>query len=437
MTSSRQMHLGCFMFGTGAFIPGWRIPDAADNNERLSSLQAIAAQAERAKFDMIFLADNLASLPGYHPSEVAKLEPFSLLSALSVTTKHIGLAGTLNVNFSEPYNAARTLATLDHLSDGRAAWNVVTAAIPEYIDNYGRPGPTDGGFSHDERYAIADEYISVVKKLWDSWSDDAFVRDRRSGVFFDATKVASINHTGTYFSVKGPLNVSRPPQGHPVTIQAGSSPAGQDCAAKHAEIVFTVQQDLTEAKIFYAGLKSRVAAAGRDPEHCKVMPGLFPVIGETHEEAHAKLERLMSYVDPQVALGTISTRFAHDVSRYPLDGPLPQLPKPTTYSQVMLAKAEREGLTWRQLYNIMAIGRGYIVAVGSATEVADFMELWFRERACDGFIVTPSHFPGGFEDFVQLLTPELQQRGLFRREYQGSTLREHLGLPKPISPQRI
>ncbi|MGE3147695.1 MAG: LLM class flavin-dependent oxidoreductase [Pseudorhodoplanes sp.] len=429
--AKRQLHLGLFLFGTGAFLAGWRIPGATDNNEDIASLQRIAAQAERAKFDLVFLADNLACLLDYHPSEMAKLEPMVELSALGVLTSHIGLGGTVSTSFSEPYNVARMVSSLDHVSRGRAAWNVVNASIPESAENFGRPKPIHDEFSHDERYEIAGEFIQVVKALWDSWSDDAFVRDRGSGMFVDPSKVRPINHQGKYFSVKGPLNSSRPPQGHPVIIMAGSSPAGQRCAARHAEMVFTNQQTVPEAKIFYDGIKQQAAAAGRKPDHCNIMPGLFPIVAPTREEARAKLEKMATYIDDRLALGTLAVRFGHDMSQFPLDGPMPVLPKQTSYSRLQFARAERENLTWRQLYNILAISRGYCVACGSPTDVADLMEEWLTERACDGFMITASHFPDGFRDFTDLVVPELQRRGIFRKEYRGSTLRDHLGLPRP------
>jgi FMN-dependent oxidoreductase (nitrilotriacetate monooxygenase family) len=428
-SQARQLHLGVFVYGTGAFLAGWRLPDAFDNNESIRNLCDIVATAERGMFDMVFFADNVAFNPGGHPSEQAKLEPTTLLAALAMCSKHIGLGGTVSTTFSDPYNVARSFSSIDHISGGRAAWNVVTSSSEEGAKNFGKALPP-----HEERYRIADEFVSVVKKLWDSWQDDAFVRDRENGVFIDTSKVKPINHEGQYFSVAGALNSSRPPQGHPVILQAGSSGPGIDFAAKHAEVVFTVQQDIDEAREFYADIKRRVVAAGRDPSHCKVMPGVFPVVAATHDEAHARLDHLTSFIDEKIAMGTISSRFGHDMSKYPLDGPLPDLPKSElsqSYSRVMFSRARRENLTWRQVYNLMAVGRGFIIPCGSPDEVADVMEEWFRKEACDGFIVTPSDFPTGFNTFTDLVIPTLQKRGIFRTEYQGSTLREHLGLPRP------
>ncbi len=425
----RQLHLGVFIHGTGAFLAGWRLPGAFDDNESIANMCEIVATAERGKLDMAFIADNVVFNPTNHPSEMAKLEPTTQLAALAMCSKHIGLGGTVSTSFSDPYNVARIFSSLDHISGGRAAWNVVTSNTEEAAQNFGKSLPP-----HDERYKIADEFLSVVLRLWDSWQDDAFVRNRQTGVFVDASKIQPLKHQGKYFGVAGALNSSRPPQGHPVILQAGSSGPGMDFAAKYAEVVFTVQQDVDEARTFYAELKRRVAAAGRDPDHCKVLPGIFPVVGRTRAEAGAKLQHLLSLIDEKIALGTISTRFGHDVSKYPLDGPLPDLPNTEggrSFWPVMQARAKRENLTWRQIYNEMAVGRGYIVPCGAPEDLADLMEELFVKRACDGFIVTPPDFPSGFNDFVDLVIPALQKRGLFRTEYTGNTLREHLGLPRP------
>jgi FMN-dependent oxidoreductase (nitrilotriacetate monooxygenase family) len=431
MVDKRQLHLGVFMFGTGALIPGWRLPGATNNNEDIETFQKITIEAEQAKFDMVFVADNLSSELKDHPSEIAKLEPVTLLSALAVSTKFIGLGGTISTSFSDPYNVARMISSLDHISRGRAAWNVVTASIPTYEANFGRFDRVQAPQSHDERYKLADEFVGVVKKLWDSWSDSAFLRDRESGQFVDEAKVRAINHVGDYFSVRGPLNSSRPPQGNPVLIQAGSSLAGQQFAASHADVVFTAQQNLDEAQSFYSGLKSLVAAAGRDPQQCQILPGLFPIVAPSRQEAKDKLEMMVGYLDERATMGTISLRFHHDMSQYPLDGPMPVLPTQSSQSKVMFSMAARQNLTWRELYTIMAVGRGYLMPCGSPADVADLMEEWFVAQGCDGFIVTPSHFPDGFQDFTRLVVPELQRRGIFRTDYAGSTLRDHLGLARP------
>jgi FMN-dependent oxidoreductase (nitrilotriacetate monooxygenase family) len=425
----RQLHLGAFLYGTGAFLAGWRLPGAFDDNENIRNLCEIVATAERGKFDMVFFADGVGFNPSGHPSEMAKLEPTTLLAALAMCSKHIGLGGTVSTSFSDPYNVARMFSSVDHISGGRAAWNVVTSSSQSAAKNFGKRLPL-----HEERYKIADEFVSVVKKLWDSWQDDSFVRNRETGVFLDPSKIRPINHEGKYFSVAGALNCSRPPQGHPVIIQAGSSDAGMDLAAKYAEVVFTVQQDVDEAREFYNDLKRRVIAAGRDPDHCKVLPGLFPVVARTRAEAHAKLQQFISFIDEKIAIGTISVRFGHDMSKYPLDGPLPELPKSElsqSFSRVMFSRAKRENMTWRQIYSLLAVGRGYIIPCGTPDDVAAVMEEWFVQKACDGFIVTPSDFPRGFNDFVNLVIPTLQKRGLFRKDYVGKTLREHLGLPRP------
>lgn len=431
MNTKRQLSLGVFAYGTGSFMSGWRIPGSTQNNEDIEVLASIAATAEKAKFDLFFVADSLESVPTAHPSEQAKIDPVVLLSALSSRTRSIGLGGTVSTSFSDPYNTARSFSSLDHVTHGRAAWNVVTGSSPIGAANFGRELPP-----HGVRYQIADEYVGVVKKLWDSWEDDAFVRDTESGTFIDHSKVHTIDHKGKYYSVRGPLNSSRGPQGRPVIIQAGSSEAGQEFAAKHAEVIFTVQQDIDDAAAFYRGLKEKVVEAGRSADQCLIMPGVFPIVAPTREEAHAKLQAFMEYVDDKSAMGILSTRFGHDMSQFPLDGPLPELPPSDlsqSYSKAAYALAKRQNLTWRQLYNIFAVGRGYIVACGTPEDIADMMQEWLDAKAADGFIITPSHYPAGFGDFVDLVVPELQRRGLFRKEYQGHTLRDHLGLTRPAS----
>jgi FMN-dependent oxidoreductase (nitrilotriacetate monooxygenase family) len=426
------MHLGVFAIGTGNHIAGWRFPGAGTSSEDFPLIQGIAEAAEQAKFDFIFFADNVACMPDDHPGLMLRFEPLTLLGALAATTRRLGLVATASTTYSEPYNLARAFASLDHLSRGRAGWNVVTSASAAAAGNFGR----DDTPPHDTRYEMAIEFVDVVKGLWDSWEAGARVLNRETGQYYDRSKVHILDHQGKYYKVRGPLNASRPPQGQPVIVQAGSSSSGQELAARFAEIMFTVQHDIGEAQKFYADMKSRVVSLGRSPDHFKILPGFFPIVGRTDEEARAKLNELMKFVDPSSALRTMSERYGHDMSQYPLDGPVPDLPlseRVQSYAQVLIAKARREGYTLRDLYNNMAVARGYVVASGSPKTVADMMEEWFLGGAADGFILTPAHFPQAFADFIDLVVPELRRRRLFRADYHGTTLRDHLGLPEPAN----
>lgn len=427
-----QMHLGVFALATGHHADGWRMPGALTRADDFPSLLGIAQIAERAKLDFIFFADAPSSAPDGPPGFMLNLEPMTLLGALAACTSRIGLVATVSSTFTEPYNLARYIASLDRISQGRAGWNVVTTSDAPSAANFGRELPL-----HDLRYEIADEYLRVVQGLWDSWEDGAVVADAATGQYLDKTKRHAIDHAGTHFRVKGPLSIARSPQGHAVIVQAGSSGAGQAFAAKHAEIVFTVQQDIGEAERFYRGLKEKAAEAGRSPDHLKIMPGIFPVVGRTEAEARAKYAMFRSYIRPGAALAAMSQRLGHDVSAYPMDAPFPLLPDSKTgtqtYAKVMYAKAQREGLTLRDIHDLFAMSRGYVLAVGTPQQVADVMEEWLTRRACDGFMLTPAYFPGELESFCDLVVPELQRRGLFRTDYAGTTLRSHFGLPVPKS----
>lgn len=437
MSQLRQMHFAVFVQGTGNHIAGWRMPGAHDSNEDIGVLQEIAATAERGKFDMLFFADGLATkVKGDHPSFVTRIEPMTCLAALAMNTKHIGLGGTVSSTYSEPYTVARQFTSLDQVSKGRAAWNVVTTSNAGAAANYSR----DHHPAHDDRYDIANEFVDVVKGLWDCWDDDAVVRDRSTGTFVDHTKVHPLNHKGAHFKVAGPLNMSRSPSGRPVIIQAGASKAGQDFAARHAEVVFGVFHDREEAAGNYRSFKSLLPKYGRSADDCKVLIGVMPIIGETDAAARATLNELQSFLDSDNALALVSARVGHDLSAYPLDGPVPDLP-PTDMShgfyKTLLAAARRENMTLRDLYNLVAAARGHWVLPGSVKTIADTLEQWFTTGAADGFIVMPAWFPQQFDAFVDQVVPELQRRGLFRTEYAGTTLRENLGLARPASPPRV
>lgn len=427
--TKKQMHLGLFLQGAGHHVSGWRHPDAESGSENFDLLRRVAKEAEDAKFDMIFLADGLTSGVDAHPSMVARFEPLTLLSALAMVTDKIGLAATASTTYGEPYHTARAFASIDHLSHGRAAWNIVTTSYARTANNFSKSHP-----EHDERYAVAGEFVDVVRGLWDSWDDDAFPKDKENGIYADPDKVHVLNHAGKYYSVQGPLNIPRSPQGHPVLIQAGSSGPGQDLAARIADIVFTAQQSLAEAQAFYASLKERVAKAGRDPDSVAVMPGFMPVIGDSFDDAAEKLKELNRWTDIKSAMPLLEERIGHSLAEYDLDGPLPDLPisdQLRSRAELLRDLARRENLTIRDLALRVAAGRGHHIVLGTPEQIADRMQEWFEGRAADGFNVMPPYFPGGLEDFNRQVVPILQERGLFRTEYTGSTLRDHLNIARP------
>jgi FMN-dependent oxidoreductase (nitrilotriacetate monooxygenase family) len=432
------MHMGVFVLGTGNHSAGWRYEGAATSHLQLPVMQEIARIAERGKFDLLFISDSMDMDPGDHPSFLCRFEPTTLITALSAVTTHIGLGATVSSSFSEPFNVARIFGSIDHLSGGRAAWNVVTSSNAKVALNFNR----DAHMEHELRYERAQEFVDVVRGLWDCWEDGAIVADKATGQYIDADKVRPLNHKGRFFQVRGPLNMARCPQGHPVIIQAGGSPSGLELAARTADVVFSVVQELGAAKAAYADLKGRMAKYGRAPEEIAVLPGVMPIIGDSDAEARAKLAKLQSWITPTNAATLVASRIGYDVSGYPLDGPVPPPPEgegSRTFHQVLYETARRENMTLRDLYNLTAAARGHWVICGTPQKIADILEEWFVEQAADGFNILPAYFPGGFADFVDLVVPELQRRGLFRREYEGTTLRDHFGLapvPAPAAAQR-
>lgn len=352
------------------------------------------------------------------------------MSALASVTTHIGLVSTATTSYLEPFHVARLFASLDQLSGGRAGWNLVTSSAASEALNFSHTAHAP----HAERYARAAEFVQVVTGLWDSWEDDAFVLDKAEGLFFDPAKLHILNHKGDHFSVRGPLMIGRSPQGRPVVVQAGQSEAGRALAAATAEVIFTVQQELGAAQDFYADIKNRAAALGRKPEHVLVMPGVLVVVGETKREAEAKYEKLQSLIHSELGVATLSDIVGMDLSAYPLDGPLPEVPLSNTQQgrqRVVINVARRENLTIRQLYQRVSGARAHRIIYGTPTEIADEFELWYRSGAADGFNIMSLTFPEGLREFVDHVIPELQRRKLFRTEYEGSTLRENLGLPRP------
>ncbi|WP_027281237.1 LLM class flavin-dependent oxidoreductase [Roseomonas gilardii] len=429
---TRQMHLGVFVQAAGHHVSGWRLPGAEAGAENLDLLQRIAKTAERGLFDIFFLADGLTSGADAHPSTVVRFEPLTLLAALAMTTSHIGLAATASTTYGEPYQTARVFASLDHLSGGRAAWNVVTTSYARSAANFTRGSHPE----HDARYEIAEEFVDICKGLWDSWSDGAIRMDKESGVFADPSRMHVLDHKGKHFSVRGPLNASRPPQGHPIIIQAGSSGPGQDLAARSADVVFTAQGDLGEAQAFYRSLKGRLAQYGRPPEAIAVMPGVFTVIGRDRAEAEENYNRLRAVTDLNGALALLSDRLGHDVRGLDLDAPLPDLPisdQLRSRAELLTALARRENMTVRELALHAGMARGHGVVRGTPEEIADRLQEWFEGEAADGFNIMPPWFPGQFDLFVDHVVPVLQRRGLFRTGYAGRTLRENLGLPRPAN----
>ena len=438
-TTPRQMSLGAFLMATGHHVAAWRHPDVpADAGLDIQHYRHLAKVAEGACFDAIFVADSVAAAEGEIASRMARsdhFEPLTLLSALSGVTERIGLVATATTTYNEPYHVARKFASLDHLSGGRAGWNLVTSDAAAEALNFGR----DEHVGHSDRYVRAKEFHEVVVGLWDSWADDAFVRDKKSGTYYKSDSVRLLNHQGEHFKVRGPLNVARTPQGRPVVVQAGSSPAGLDLAARTADVVFTAQTSLAAAQAFYADLKGRLAAYGRSRDSLKIMPGAFIVVGETQAEAEDKFAAFQELVEPQVGIALLGRMLGNfDLSGYPQDGPLPELPLTDSgqrsRQQLLSELAVRENLNLAQLGRRIAGGRGHHSLIGTPTQIADQLQEWFENEAADGFNVLVPHLPGGLEDVAQHLVPELQRRGLFRTHYEGRTLREHLGLSRPNNP---
>ncbi|WP_122607006.1 LLM class flavin-dependent oxidoreductase [Pseudomonas viridiflava] len=437
-TTARQMKLGAFLMATGHHVAAWRHPDVpADAGLDFKHYRHLAQVAEAAKFDALFVADSVAAATGDIASRMARsdhFEPLTLLSALSAVTDHIGLIATATTTYNEPYHVARKFASLDHLSGGRAGWNLVTSDAAAEAQNFGRSEHV----GHAERYSRAREFHQVVTGLWNSWADDAFTRDKASGQYYDPAKVQVLNHQGEHFSVKGPLNVARSPQGQPVVVQAGSSEVGRDLAAQTAEVVFTAQTSLASAQAFYADIKGRLAAYGRSADSLKIMPGVLIVVAESEVLAREKFESFQDLVEPEVGVALLGRMLGNfDLSGYPLDGPLPELPLTDSgqrsRQKLLTELAEREHLNLAQLGRRIAGGRGHYSLIGTPEQVADALQTWFEQGAADGFNVLVPHLPGGLEDVARLLVPELQRRGLFRTEYEGTTLRENLGLQRPVN----
>ena len=414
----------------------WRYPGAfPDANFNFGHYQRFVETLERGRFDAFFMADHLAVMNMPMPAlkrsaTVTSFDPLTLLPALAVTTQHLGLIATASTTYNDPYHVARKFASLDHISEGRAGWNIVTSANPDEAMNFG----LEHHMEHDERYVRAREFYDVVTGLWDSWADDAFIRDVDTGVYFDPDRLHVLGHKGKYLSVRGPLNVARSPQGWPLIVQAGSSEVGRQLAAETAEMVFSAANNLDDGKRYYADVKKRARAAGRNPDHVKILPGAFVVVGDTVEQAREKKALLDSLVHSDSGIATLGVLLGTDVSGFDLDSPLPEIPQSNASQsgrQKLIDMAERDNLTVRQMAQYVGGSFSTLEIVGTAQTIADEMEAWLLSDACDGFNIMFPFLPDGLDDFVDQVVPELQRRGLFRREYEGKTLRENLGLPRP------
>ncbi|MBW6398737.1 LLM class flavin-dependent oxidoreductase [Roseomonas sp. HJA6] len=435
MPTQRRLHLGAFMRPVSIHTGAWRYPGAwPDANFSFPKLKQLIQKLEAGKFDAFFMADHLALLN--MPIEalrrshtVTSFDPLTLLPALAAVTERIGLIATASTTYNDAYHIARKFASLDHISEGRAGWNVVTTANPDAAQNFGH----DAHMAHGERYKRAREFYEVVTGLWDSFADDAFIRDAESGIFWDPAKMHVLNHVGPELSVRGPLNVARPVQGWPVIVQAGASDAGRQLAAETAEMVFAAGGPIADAQAFYADVKGRAAAVGRNPDHIKILPGALVVVGDTVEAAKEKRAKLDSLVHYESAIGSLSIALGVDARAFDPDGPLPEIPETEASKsgrERAIAIARRENLTVRQLAQRLG-GYGGAAIVGTAQTIADEMQEWLETRACDGFNVMFPFVPAGLDEFVDQVVPELQRRGIFRTDYEGTTLREHLGLPRP------
>jgi FMN-dependent oxidoreductase (nitrilotriacetate monooxygenase family) len=447
LTQTRQMRLGFSIGSVGYHYAAWRLPEASPDGGLSARHYIESAQlAERGKFDFVFIAD-VAAIRNFDDPRIArdrehgilKLEPTLALAAIAATTERIGLIPSVSTTYNPPYAFARRMASLDHISRGRAGWNMVTSFSLDEARNYDLDAPLDSR----TRHARAVEFVEVVKGLWDSWDDDAFVRDKASGIYFHRDKFHFLEHKGEFFDVRGPLDTARPPQGCLPIITAGSSEESQELAARIADMVYGGQPNIDSARRYYASIKQRMAKYGRAPDALKIMPGIMPFVGRTQQEAEDKFAQLQELLDPRVAIGMLVINHFPDLTGYDLDSPVPEVAMTSDYmgaglktsarepefTHALMERARREKLTIRQLFDVVSAGFWSLGVVGTPTRVADLMEEWFTTGAADGFNVQPPDLPGSGRDFVDLVIPELQRRGLFRHEYEGRTLRDNLGLP--------
>lgn len=437
MSRTRRLRLGAFLRPVSLHTAAWRYPGAfPDGNFNFAHYRRYAEILERGCFDAMFLADSLAVLKMpmgalKRSATVTSFDPLTLLPALAAVTSRLGLIATASTTYNEPYHIARKFASLDHLSGGRAGWNLVTSVNPNEAMNFG----LDSHLDHGARYAKAREFFDVVTGLWDSWADDAFVRDVETGVYFDPDKMHVLDHKGAHYNVRGPLNIARPVQGWPVIVQAGSSEEGREIAAATAEMVFCAHGTLAQGQSFYRDVKGRMASYGRDPEHLKILPGAFVVVGDSLAQAEDIKARLDALVHPESGIASLQVALGQvDLSGVDLDGPLPDLPETNASKgsqRKLVDLARTRNMTVRQLCQYVGGSYGTMEMIGTPAMIADQMEEWLETRGCDGFNVMFPYVPGGLEAFVDRVVPELQRRDLFRTAYEGATLRENLGLPRP------
>jgi N-acetyl-S-(2-succino)cysteine monooxygenase len=436
-----RLHLASFFFPPSGHLGAWRMPDALPEADmEFSHYVRLAQLSEEGLFDALFFQD-IVAVPrsddlvkgdyyGGISIRATCLEPLTLLPALAAVTKRIGLVATATTTYNEPYNIARKFATLDHISDGRAGWNLVTSQNENEAGNFNREKHVE----HGVRYERASEFYDVVTGLWDSWGEDAIIRDKKSGVYFDVNKLSILNHNGKHLQVRGPLNVARSPQGRPVIAQAGSSEPGRQLAARTADLVFTAQTSLETAKAFYTDVKGRVASHGRDPDHVKIMPGLIPIVGQS--EAHAKelQDQMRALIPADLAITQLMQLSGGlDLRKFPSEGPFPNLPPSNSAKarqQLVIDMAARENLSLQDVARRFAESTGHLLLAGTASQIADLMEHWLKNEGADGFVIIYTHLMRPVEDFVRLVIPELQRRGIHRTAYTGRTLRDHLGLPR-------
>ena len=435
--TARQMKLGMFYWPCGHHLAAWRHPQGVvDCGSNIDHLIGLATLAERGLFDMFFMADSVSYWRGSLDAMVRDsygtcIEPFTLMCALAQHTTHLGLACTATTTYDQPYLLARRFASLDLISKGRAGWNLVTSGNHAEADSFGLPEHMEKA----ARYRRGAEFAHLVRGLWNSWGEGAFVRDKQAGLYVDRDKLSILEHRGEFFKARGPLNVQPSPQGEPVLVQAGASDAGRELAAETAEVVFGAQTHIEPARAFYADVKGRMKTYGRDPDSLKIMPGLFACVGETKAEAQKKYDVLQDLIDPVVGLQLLTKRLEWDLTGCDVDEPLPALPLDKINSSratLMVELGKRNGYTVRDLYRHIAGARGHCQIIGTTKEIADMMEEWVTTRACDGFNVMPPVFPGSLVDFVEMVIPELQRRGIYRTCYEGTTLRANLGLTRPV-----
>ncbi len=437
MSHGPSLILNLFIYPGGHHEAAWRYRDARpDRALDIRFYQELAQRAEAAKFDAVFFADGPALQDNVRYAQRFRHEPLTWLSAVAAVTERIGLIATASTSYTEPYNLARLFASLDHLSNGRAGWNIVTTSAVQAAQNFGLPEHP----SHAARYGRAREFVDVVTRLWDSWEDEAIINDPASGIFADTDRIHAIDHIGQHFRVRGPLNIPRSPQGRPVYVQAGASDDGRSFAAQFAEAIFTAHQTLPSATAFYADIKQRAKSLGRDPGHVKILPGISPYIGSTQAEADRLRDELDELIQPDYSLTQLRQMTGLDLSGFDLDAPFPRHLVDTNGQQGVASRfqliidiVDREKPTVRQLIQRLAGARGHWVIAGTPDMIADAIQRWVEQRAADGFNVMPPWLPGGIEVFIDEVVPLLRQRGLFRTDYSGTTLREHYGLPRPAS----